>query len=65
MTDKAAFLMRWKTWLARSEQLSAEILQRRQGEFVDVEAILQAARVDLETRNDDLFTRERGHSRFG
>lgn len=55
--DKAARLVRWKAWLVRSEQLSAEILQRRQGEFVDVETTLQAARADLEARNDYLFTR--------
>lgn len=53
--DRAARLARWKEGLARIEQLSAEILQRRQGEFIDVERILQASRADLEARNDYLF----------
>lgn len=50
--DKAARLARWKEWLARSEELSAQILQRRNGEFVDVETALQAARDELEARDE-------------
>lgn len=47
----------WAEWLARNHELSAQILQRRQGKSVDVDAILKSAREDLESRHDDLFGR--------
>ncbi len=49
-------LERWRAGLARLDQLNEEILQRRQGKFVDVESAMQAARAELEARNDFLFS---------
>jgi hypothetical protein len=54
--EKAAKLARWQAWLASSDQLSGQILQRPQEEFVDVTATLQAARADLEARDGWLIT---------
>ncbi|MCC7353793.1 MAG: type II toxin-antitoxin system Phd/YefM family antitoxin [Anaerolineae bacterium] len=48
---------RWRAWLAESEALSAEILKRRHGQPLDVDALWQAARADLEARDDQI----RGH----
>jgi prevent-host-death family protein len=45
----------WEAWLADSQALSAQILERRQGEFPDVDAILAATRADLEARDDRAF----------
>jgi hypothetical protein len=36
-----------RVWLAESEQLAADILARRQGRPLDVDALWHAARVDL------------------
>jgi hypothetical protein len=41
-------LTHWQAWLAESEQLAAKILARRQGRPLDVDALWQAARADLE-----------------
>lgn len=57
-TDYQLRLERWQAWLARLDQLSEEILQRRQGKFVDVERAIQAARAELEARNDFLFSQQ-------
>jgi prevent-host-death family protein len=50
-------LQQWNEWMAQAEQLSAEILARRQGRPVDVELIEQAAKADLEERWDELFVK--------
>jgi prevent-host-death family protein len=42
----------WQAWLAKSEKLTADILERRQGAPLDVDALWQAARADLEARDD-------------
>lgn len=41
----------WRTWLDESAKLSEEIRVRRKGAPVDVDAIWQAARTDLEERD--------------
>ena len=40
----------WEAWLAESQKLTADILARRQGRSLDVDALWQAARADLEER---------------
>lgn len=44
-------LAQWEAWLAESEKLAADILVPRQGRPLDVEALWQAARADLEERD--------------
>ncbi len=44
-------LARWETWLAESAKLAADVLARRQGKPLDVDALWQAARADLEERD--------------
>jgi len=41
-------LVRWQAWLAESEALASEILERRHGQPLDVDALWEAARADLE-----------------
>jgi len=43
---------RWQAWVAESDKLTAEILARREGEPLDVDALWQAARADLEARDE-------------
>jgi prevent-host-death family protein len=45
-------LARWQAWLAESEKLTADILERRGGVPLDVDALWQAAHADLEARDD-------------
>jgi hypothetical protein len=47
-------LTRWQAWLAECEKLSADILERRGGEPLDMEALWRAARADLEARDDSI-----------
>lgn len=42
---------RFEAWSAGSEQLSAEILARRQGEPLDIDTLWGAARAELEERD--------------
>lgn len=49
-----ANLDRWAAWQAESAALNAEILARRQNEPLDVDRLWQAAKADLEARNDHL-----------
>jgi prevent-host-death family protein len=46
----------WQAWLAESEKLTADILERRQGIPLDVDALWQAARADLEARDDKILS---------
>jgi prevent-host-death family protein len=48
-------LARWQAWLAESEKLAADILERRGGVPLDVDALWQAARADLEARDDKVL----------
>ena len=47
-------LVHWQAWVAESEKLTAEILARREGEPLDVDALWQAARADLEARDEQI-----------
>ena len=50
-------LARWQAWLAESEKLEADILKRREGVPLDVDTLWQAARADLEARDDQIIDR--------
>ena len=45
---------RWQAWVAENEKLRAEILARREGEPLDVDALWQAARADPEARDEQI-----------
>jgi hypothetical protein len=45
----------FRLWLARADALAAEILARRKGKPLDLDAILRADRADLEARDDDII----------
>ena len=47
-------LARWQAWLAESDRLAADILARREGRPLDVDALWQAARADLEARDEQI-----------
>ncbi|HUF38701.1 MAG TPA: type II toxin-antitoxin system Phd/YefM family antitoxin [Anaerolineales bacterium] len=53
--DSAARRATMKAWLARSAELSEQILSRRGGVLIDVDEILRQDRADLEARDDRLF----------
>ncbi len=46
-----ASLEQWRLWLTESDALAANILARRGGEPLDVDALWTAARQDLEARD--------------
>lgn len=46
-----ASLERWRLWLTESDGLASEILARRGGEPLDLDALWVAARDDLEARD--------------
>jgi prevent-host-death family protein len=48
---RQARLAHWEAWLQDARRLSADILQRRQGEPLDVDALWEEARSDLEARD--------------
>jgi prevent-host-death family protein len=43
-----------EAWLEASDQLAARILEKREGQVIDVDAVLQQAKDDLEERHDFL-----------
>ncbi len=45
-------LVHWQAWLAESDALAAQIMARRRGQPLDVEAWRRAARADLEARSE-------------
>jgi len=47
-------LVHWQAWVAESAKLTAEILARREGQPLDVDALWQAARADLEARDEHI-----------
>jgi prevent-host-death family protein len=51
----AARLARWEAWVAQSDALAAEILARRGGEPIDVEALLDAVRADRDERDAQIL----------
>jgi len=50
-----ANLEQWRRWVAESDALAAEILNRRGGEPIDVEALWDAVRADRETRDAEIL----------
>ena len=48
-------LERWHAWLARTDALAAQILERRGGEPIDVDALLDAVRADREARDAEIL----------
>ena len=48
-------LERWRAWLAKSNALAAEILARRGGEPIDVDALWDAVRADREARDAEIL----------
>ena len=50
--DTSEYLARWQAWVIESDKLAVEILARRGGEPIDVDALWQAARADLEVRDE-------------
>lgn len=50
-------LARWQAWLAESEALTSEIMERRHGEPLDIDVLWQAAQADLEARDDQIIGR--------
>jgi prevent-host-death family protein len=53
--DERSNLHQWQAWIARADQLSTNILQRRGGQPIDVEQIEFAAKAELEDRGNELF----------
>jgi hypothetical protein len=45
----------FKSWLAKSEVLSVQILQRRHGKPLDIDALWEETRENLEARDDYLI----------
>ena len=48
-------LERWRAWVAKSNALAAEILARRGGEPIDVDALWDAVRADREARDAEIL----------
>jgi len=48
---RAQDLAHYQAWLAEREKLTTDILDRRKGQLLDVEALWRAARADLEARD--------------
>ena len=49
-------LEQWRAWVAKSDALAAEILTRRGGEPLDVDALWDAVRADRETRDVEILS---------
>lgn len=45
----------WRAWLAQSDRLAQEILERRQGEPLPMDELWQAVRADLEERDERIL----------
>jgi prevent-host-death family protein len=52
-----ADLARWQAWRLAAEELGAAILERRNGVALDVDALWEHTRGDLEARDDRLHCR--------
>ena len=55
--EKQQRLGRWEEWLRKAEALSQDILRERNGEPLDLDLVVQAAKADLEARHDELIRR--------
>ena len=50
-------LARWGSWLAESDRLAADIMARRRDKPLNVDALWQSARADLEERDAQTLAR--------
>ena len=57
LQQKPTQATKWADWVARSDALAADILARRHGEPLDIDALLAADRADLEARDDQILGR--------
>jgi prevent-host-death family protein len=57
LQQKPTQAAKWADWVARSDALAADILARRHGEPLDIDALLAADRADLEARDDQILGR--------
>lgn len=48
-------LKQWGTWLSESQQWSATMLAKRDGQLFDTEALWQDIRAELEARHDEVL----------
>lgn len=55
--DQHVRLAAWQAWHQELAQLHVDILARREGEPIDLDAVLAADKAELETRHDHLFGR--------
>jgi prevent-host-death family protein len=53
--EGAARVARWDAWVAQSNALAAEILARRGGEPIDVDALWDAVRAEREERDAEIL----------
>jgi hypothetical protein len=56
-SQQAADIAHWENWLRLADRLAAEILARRKGRMIDVDALLALDRADLEARDDWIIHR--------
>lgn len=56
LQENAAHLADWRQWMLNAKELSNAILERRGGEYIDVDALGQEARLELEQRDNDHIT---------
>ena len=57
LREKPAQTEKWADWVARSDALAADILARRGGKPLDIDALLAADRADLEGRDEQILGR--------
>jgi prevent-host-death family protein len=57
LQQKPTQATKWADWVARSDALAADILASRNGEPLDIDALLAADRADLEARDDQILGR--------
>ena len=50
-------MARWQAWLAENRRLREDILRRRNGEPMDVDALWEMIQADQETRDDQILGR--------
>jgi prevent-host-death family protein len=48
-------MARWQAWLVECDKLAADILEERDGEPLDLDAVWQAVRADQEARDDQII----------
>jgi len=55
-------LAQWQAWLVENKKLNDRILQRNNGQPIDVDTIWEASRADIEERHDWLYIKEQSDS---